>query len=67
MLRAVVSEQQDLPAVLSAYCSTPHSSTGLSPCRMVYRLEMTMTMYLVVDEVGQQWPNVHCPLSMRSG
>ncbi len=40
MLWAVVSEQQDdwddhLPAVLSAYRSTPHSSRGLSPYRMV--------------------------------
>ncbi len=47
MLRAVVSEQQDdwddhLPAALSAYRSTPHSSTGLSPYRMVYGVEMTM-------------------------
>ncbi len=30
------------PAVLSAYRSTPHSSTGLSPYRMVYGVEMTM-------------------------
>ena len=41
MLRAVVSEQQNdwddhLPAVLSAYRSTTHGSTGLSPYCMVY-------------------------------
>ncbi len=67
MLRAVVSEQQDnwddhLPAVLSAYRSTPHCSTGLSPYRMVYGVEMTMPIDLVVGEGGQQWPNVHCPV-----
>ncbi len=67
MLRAVVSEQQDdwddhLPAVLSAYHSTPHSSTGLSPYRMVYGVEMTMPIDLVIGEVGQQRPNVHCPV-----
>ncbi len=58
MLRAVVSEQQDdwddyLPAVLSAYRSTLHSSTGLSPYRMVYGVEMTMPIDLVIGEVGR--------------
>ncbi len=67
MLRAVVSEQQDdwddrLPSVLSAYRSTPHSSTGLSSYRMVYGVEMTMPVNLVIGEVGQGWPNVHCPV-----
>ncbi len=67
MLRAVVSEQQDdwddhLPAVLSAYRSTSHSSTGLSPYRMVYGVEMTMPIDLVIGEVGQQRLNVHCPV-----
>ncbi len=63
MLRAVVSEQQDewddhLPAVLSAYRSTPHSSTY----RMVYGVEMTMPIDLVIGEVGRQRPEVHCPV-----
>ena len=67
MLRPVVSEQQDdwddhLPTILSAYHSTPHSSMGLSPYRMVYGVEMTMPIDLVVGEVGQQRPNVHCPV-----
>ena len=66
MLRAVSEQQGDwddhLPAVLSAYRSTPHSSTGLSPYRMVYRVKMTMPIDLVVGEVGQQRPNVHCPV-----
>ncbi len=66
-LQAVVSEQQDdwddhLPAVLRTYCSAPHSSTGLSPYHMVYGVEMTMSIDLVVGEVGQQRPNVHCPV-----
>ncbi len=57
MLRAVVSDQQDdwddhLPAVLSAYRSTTHSSTVLSPYHMVYGVEMTMPIDLVVGEVG---------------
>ncbi len=67
MFRAVVSEQQDdwddhLPAVLSAYRSTPHSSTGLSPYQMVYGVEMTVPIDLVIDEVGRQRPGVHCPV-----
>ena len=67
MLRAVVSEQQDdwgdhLPAVLSACRSTPHSSTGLSPYRMVYGVEITMPIDLVIGEVGRQRPEVHCPV-----
>ncbi len=47
-----------LPAVLSAYRSTPDSS----PYRMVYGVEMTMPINLVVGEVGQQRSNVHCPV-----
>ncbi len=46
MLRTVVSEQQDdwddqLPALLSAYRSTPHGSMGISPYRILYWVEMT--------------------------
>ncbi len=67
MLQAVVSEQQDdwgdhIPAVLSPYCSAPHSSMGLIPYHMVYGVKMFMPIVLVVGEVGQQWPNVHCPV-----
>ncbi len=41
MLEAVASEQQDdsddqLPGLLSAYGSTPHSSMGMSPYRMLF-------------------------------
>ncbi len=57
-----MSEQQDdwndqLPAVLSAYHSTsppPHSSTGLSPYRMVYGVEMTMPIDLVIGEIRRK-------------
>ncbi len=67
MLHAVVFEQRDdwddhLPAVLSAYRSTPNSSTGLSPYRMVYGVEMTMPIDLVIGKVGRQRPEVHCPV-----
>ena len=67
MLRSVVSEQQDdwddhLPALLSAYHSNPHSSTGLSPYRMVYGVEMAMPIDLVIDEVGRQIHEVYCPI-----
>ena len=56
LLKAVISEQQDhwddhLPAVLSAYRSTPHSSTGVIPYCMVYRIEMTMPIDVVIGEV----------------
>ncbi len=40
----------------------PHSSTGLSPYRMVYGVEMTMPIDLVIGEVRRQRPEVHCPL-----
>ncbi len=54
-----MSEQQDdwddhLPAVLSKYCSTLYSSTGLSPYHMVYGVEMTLPIDLVIG--------VHCPI-----
>ncbi len=67
MLRAVVSECQDdwddhLPAALSAYRSTPHSSTGVCPFRMLYGVEMTMLLDLVIGEVGRQKMDVHCPI-----
>ncbi len=66
MLRTVVSEQQDdwddqLPALLSAYRSTPHGSMGMSPYRMLYGVEMTMPLDLVIGDVGRERPEVHCP------
>ncbi len=66
MLRAVVSECQDdwddhLPAALSAYHSTPQSSTGVSPFCMLHGVEIVMPLDLVTGEVGQQKPEVHCP------
>ena len=47
MLWPVVSGQDDdwddqLPALLSAYHSTPHSNTGLNPYHIVYGVEMAM-------------------------
>ena len=59
MLRTVVFEQQDdwdyqLPALLSAYRSTPHGSTGVSPYRMLYGVEMTMPLDLVIGDVGRE-------------
>ncbi len=64
MLHIVVSEQQDdwddqIPALLSGYPSTPHSSRGLNPYRIVYRMEMTMPLDFVTSDVGWEWPNVH--------
>ncbi len=61
-----MSEQQDdwdeqLPALLSAYHLTPHSSMGVSPYRMLYGVEMTMPLDLVIGDVGWEWPDVHCP------
>ncbi len=51
-----------LPAALSTYHSTPHSSTGVSPFHMLYRVEMTMPLDLVIGEVSQPKPNVQCPI-----
>ncbi len=66
MLRTVVSEQKDdwddqPPALLSAYQSTPHGSTGVTPYRMLYGVEMTMPLDLVIGDIGQGQPDVHCP------
>ncbi len=35
---------------------------GVSPYRIVYGVEMTMPIDLVIIEVGQQWPEVYCPI-----
>ena len=66
MLRTVISEQQDdwddqLPALLGAYRSTPHSSTGVSPYCTLYGAEMTMPFDLVIGDVSREWRDVHCP------
>ena len=60
MLQAIVSEQQDdwddqLPALLSAYRSTPHSSSGVSPYRMLYGED------LVIGDIGREWSDIYCP------
>ncbi len=60
----MVSECQDdwddhLPAALSAYRSTPHSSTGVSPFHMLYGVAC---LDLVIGEVDRQKPDVHCPI-----
>ncbi len=66
MLRTVVSEQQNdwddhLPATLCAYRSTPHASTGVSPYKMVYGVEMTLPMDLMLGDTGPEQPGQECP------
>ena len=66
MLRTVVSEQQNdwddhLPATLCAYRSTPHASTGVSPHKMVYGVEMTLPMDLMLGDTGPEQPEQECP------
>ncbi len=66
MLRTVVSEQQNdwddhLPAALCAYRSTPHASTGVSPHKMVYGVEMTLPMDLMLGDTGPKQPEQECP------
>ncbi len=66
MLRTVVSEQQDdweahLPPALCACRSTPHDSTGVSPHKMVYRIEMTLPLDLMLGDTGPQQANADCP------
>ncbi len=66
MLRTVVSEQQNdwddhLPAALCTYRSTPHASTGVSPHKMVYRVEMTLPLDLMLGDTGPEQPEQECP------
>ncbi len=66
MLRTVVSEQQNdwdghLPAALCAYKSTPHASTGVSPHKMVYGVEMTLPLDLMLGDTGPEQPKYECP------
>ncbi len=35
---------------------------GVSPFRMLYGMEMTMPLDLVIGEVGRQKPDVHYPI-----
>ncbi len=66
MLRTAVSEQQNdwddhLPAALCAYRSTPHASTGVSPHKMVYGVEMTLPLDLMLGDTGPEQPEQECP------
>ena len=64
-LRTVVSEQQDdwddhLPAALCAYRLTPHASTGVSLHKMVYEIEMTLPLHLMLGDTGPEQANDDC-------
>ncbi len=64
--RTLVSEQQNdwddhLPAALCAYRSTPHASTGVSPHKMVYGVEMTLPLDLMLGDTGPEQPEQECP------
>ncbi len=66
MLRIVVSEQQNdwddhLPAALCAYRSTPHASTGVNPHKMVYGVEMTLFLDLMLGDTGPKQAGHKCP------
>ena len=66
MLRIVVSEQQNdwddhLPAALCAYRSTPHASTGVRSHKMVYGVEMTLSLDLMLGDTGPEQPEHECP------
>ncbi len=64
MLRTV--EQQNdwndhLPAALCAYRSTSHASRGVSSHMMVYRVEMTLSLDLMLGDMGPEQPEHECP------
>ena len=66
LLRSVVSEQQNdwddhLPATLSAYRSTPHASTGVSPHKMIYLIEMTLPLDLMLGDTRPEQAAKECP------
>ncbi len=66
MLRTVVPEQQNdwddhLLAALCAYRSTPHATTGVSPHKMVYGVEMTLPLDLMMGDTGPEQPEQECP------
>ncbi len=61
-----MSEQQNdwddhLPATLCAYRSTPHASTGISPPKMVYWIEMTLLLDLMLGDAGPEQAAKECP------
>ncbi len=61
MLSTVVSEKQNdwddhLPAALCAYRSTTHASTGVSPHKMVYGVEIMLPMDLMLGDTGPEQP-----------
>ncbi len=64
MLRTVVEQHNDwdnhLPAALCAYRSTPHASTGVSPRKMVYGVEMTLHLDLMLGDMGPEQPEQEC-------
>ncbi len=65
LLRTVISEQQNdwddhLPASLCAYRSTPHASTGVSPHKMVYGIEMTLPLDLMLGDTGPEQAAKEC-------
>ena len=43
-----------LPALLSAYHSTPDSSMGVCPYCMLYWVKMTMALDLVIGDVSRK-------------
>ncbi len=66
MLRTVVSEQQNdwddhFPAALCAYRSTLDASTGVSPHTMVYGIEITLPLDLMLGDTGAEQPADECP------
>ncbi len=66
MLRTVVSEQQNdlddhLPATLCTYRSTTNATTGISPHKMVYGIEMTLPLDLMLADTGPEQDAHECP------
>ena len=66
MQRTVVSEQQNdwddhLPAALCAYRLTLHASRGVSPHKLVYGVEMTLPLDLMLGDTGPEQPEHECP------
>ena len=51
-------------AALCAYRSTPHGSTGVNPHKMVYGVEITLPMELMLGDRGPNNPNRSAPTNM---
>ncbi len=66
VLGNVMSKQQNdwddhLPAALCVYRSTPHASTGVSPHKMIYGIEMTLPLGLMLRDItGPEQPADDC-------